>query len=292
MSSRVSGIMGLFAWTMALLLLMGNLGYFSKLILSSTPDTEVWSGPLMPGKRYPLPDIATARVIGEPVGKDAAKATVAARPAMEKPKPEVKVLEPVPVPPVKDEKKEPPVTPPPAETARPEKKVVARVDEEHGRYVVQVGSFVLEMGMESLLTRMRENGLEPRVGVKEESVRLNNVQAGPYSRLEDAKVMETVLKSNGYDVAVEETWEGFILSLSRSLLLGFAVHDMEKAQTLGVKPLRMVKIEADMPVKKVFFGPYVSKDEARRMSERVAKLGLAVPVIKSWDPDAMGQTEN
>jgi len=285
--SRVSGMMGLIAWTMAVLLLMGNLGYYSRLLLTHRQEPDLWAGPLMPGKRYNLPDISQARVIKGGEKKEVIEAKVPE---------EVKRLESLPVEPEKKEEKQaapPPPVPPPALEARvvAAAEGVPKVDEDRGRYIVQAGSFVLEMGMEGLVTRMRENGMQPKTGIREESVRLNNVQAGPFGTLEEAKVVETVLKSNGYDVEVEETWEGYILSLSRSLLLSFAIHDMEKAQTLGIKPLRMVKIEADMPVRKVFFGPYASKEEARRMSERVAQLGLAVPVIKAWEPGSMGQVE-
>lgn len=285
MSSRVSSMMGLMAWTMAVLLLMGNLGYYSKLFMTPKPEVDLWTGPLMPGKRYGLPELDKARVQGSPSQKEEVVAEV---------KPEVKQLEPsVLEVSVKEEEKPPPPSPPPPLPSPPEVKVEAKgggeVVDGQGKFVVQVGNFVLEMGMDSLLTRMRENGMDPQIGVKEESVRLNNVQAGPFRKMEDAKVVETVLKSNGYDVEVEETWEGYIISLSRSLLLGFAAHDMEKAQSLGINPLRMVKTEADMPVKNLFLGPYSSKEEARQVSERIAKLGLAVPVIKAWGPDVMGK---
>ncbi|MEO5329068.1 MAG: SPOR domain-containing protein [Magnetococcus sp. THC-1_WYH] len=281
MSSRVSGMMGILAWTMAVLLLMGNLGYYSKLLMTQRVEGDLWTGPLMPGKRYGLPELGQARVLGSPEKKSDVAPEVSQ---------EVKALAPPPEVLVKEE--ETPPAPPPV-VVPPEVKVETKSGLDgavgSGGFVVQVGNFVLEMGTDSLLARMRENGMDPQIGVKEESIRLNNVQAGPFRKMEEAKVMETVLKSNGYDVEVEETWEGYIISLSRSLLLGFAVHDMEKAQSLGITPLRMVKVEADMPVKNLFLGPYSSKDEARRVSERIAKLGLAVPVIKAWGPNVMGK---
>ncbi|MBF0133945.1 MAG: SPOR domain-containing protein [Magnetococcales bacterium] len=286
MSSRVSGMMGILAWTMAVLLLMGNLGYYSKLLMTQRVEGDLWTGPLMPGKRYGLPELGQARVLGSPEKKS----DVAPEVSQEVKPQEVKTLAPPPEVLVKEEEKPP--APPPV-VVPPEVKVEAKSGLDgavgSGGFVVQVGNFVLEMGTDSLLARMRENGMDPQIGVKEESIRLNNVQAGPFRKMEEAKVMETVLKSNGYDVEVEETWEGYIISLSRSLLLGFAVHDMEKAQSLGITPLRMVKVEADMPVKNLFLGPYSSKDEARRVSERIAKLGLAVPVIKAWGPNVMGK---
>ncbi|MBF0416094.1 MAG: SPOR domain-containing protein [Magnetococcales bacterium] len=283
MPSRISGIMGLLAWAMALLLLMGNLGYYSKLILSHKPEQDVWTGSLMPGKRYPLPDISQAKVI-KGSGTNSGDEVNKVKPTEEK------VAESKP----KEEKKEVKRLPPPVEAkveTKVEPKVDTKIEDARGQFVVLVGDFVLELGMESLLKRLKDNGLQPRTGVKKESVRLNNVQAGPFLHLEDAKVAETVLKSHGYEAEVVETWEGFIISMSRSLLLGEAVADMEKGRSLGVKPVRMVKIEVDMPVNKVFFGPFISKEEALKMSERVAKLGLSVPVIKPWEPGAMGQEE-
>jgi len=289
-SSRVSGMMGILAWTMAVLLLMGNLGYYSKLWMTQRVEGDLWTGPLMPGKRYGLPELGQARVLGSPEKKGdvASEMSQEVKPQEVKPvAPSPEVLAEV----VVKEEVKPPVAPP--VVLPPEVKVEAKGGLDggvgSGGFVVQVGNFVLEMGMDSLLARMRENGMDPQIGMKEESIRLNNVQAGPFKKMEEAKVMETVLKSNGYDVEVEETWEGYIISLSRSLLLGFAVHDMEKAQSLGITPLRMVKVEADMPVKNLFLGPYPSKDEARRVSERIAKLGLAVPVIKAWGPNVMGK---
>ena len=147
-------------------------------------------------------------------------------------------------------------------------------------FFVQVGSFVLDLGVDSLMDRLRAKGMEPHLKTVREQVRLNNVQAGPFPNLEEAKEAETILKAAGMAIQVEETWEGFIISLGQHPLLGYAIQKMESARNLGVKTLRVVKIEVDRPVKKVLIGPYINKDDARRISAKVAKLGLAIPVIQ------------
>ena len=149
-------------------------------------------------------------------------------------------------------------------------------------FLVETGSFILDHGIDSLLKGLRDNGFEPYVKTVRETIRLNNVQAGPFPQLEDGKEAEAILKAAGIPVALEETWEGFVVSLGQSPLLGRAMKDLVKARGLGVKALRVVKIEVDRPVKKVFIGPYLTKNEAKKIVSRISKLGLAVPVIREW----------
>ena len=151
-------------------------------------------------------------------------------------------------------------------------------------FVVQLGSYVLQMGADSMVQQLQSSGLKPHVLVYREQVRLNNVQAGPFKSLEEAKEAEAKLKAGGVIAETEEIWEGFILSVSKSILLSYAVEDMKKVTSLGVEPVRMVKVEADLPVRKVVLGPYPTKDEATAMSVQASRLGLVVPVIKPYLP--------
>ncbi|MBF0438838.1 MAG: SPOR domain-containing protein [Magnetococcales bacterium] len=226
-----------------------------------TPEEAIWPGPVMPGKLLALPDSASARVVGQ------------ANAVVEKPKgvvPVVKV-EPAPVAPA------PVVAPPPA---APPPAPPAAVTE--GRFVVQVGSYVLNLGVDSLVDQLKTAGLNPRLETVQERVPLNNVQAGPYEQLEMAKEVEAKLKAGGYHVQVEESWEGFILSLNKSVLLSHAVEEMEQVRRLGVTPLRLVKVVTDLAVRKILLGPFDTKEKAMKMSARVAEMGIAVPVLKTW----------
>lgn len=221
-----------------------------------TPDHELWTGPMMPDKLLPLPDPASARVVG--------KAVVAVTEKPVTPPPPVAKLEPV-------VKSLPPLVPPP-----PAPKV------EEGKFVVLIGSFALKMGMDSLMEQLNKEGLKPRIEVVEERVSLNNVQAGPFEQLEQAKEAEAKLKAGGLEAEVEETWEGFIISLSKSLLLSHAFDEMVRIKALGVTTLRMVKVDADLSVRKILLGPFETKEKAIKISSQVAALGIAVPVLKTW----------
>ncbi len=218
-----------------------------------TPENLPWSGPPMPGKLYALSDPALARVVGQKGDAVVAKVAVAPPPVMK--------VEPQPVKPP-----EPPPSPP--------------VDE--GKFVVQVGSFALNMGAESLIEKLKGEGFLPWVEVVQDRVSLNNVQAGPFKQLEEAKEAEVKLKAGGLQAQVEENWEGYIISLNKSLFLGNAFAEMERARGLGVEILRMVKVEVSLAVNKVFLGPYKTKEKANQMSAKVAELGFSVPVLKTW----------
>ncbi|MBF0624014.1 MAG: SPOR domain-containing protein [Magnetococcales bacterium] len=153
-------------------------------------------------------------------------------------------------------------------------------------FIVQAGSFAMRMGAETLVRRLREKGLEPRLVQRTEMVLLNNVQAGPYPTLHQAKEAEIKLRSAGYAARVEKGWEGHIISISKELLLANAIQEMEAVEKLDVRPLRIVKVEDAQKVHKVILGPFSSQKEAHTLSGRLTNFGLAVPLIKRWDPIA------
>lgn len=231
----------------------------------ATPDNALWPGPVMPGKQFALDDPARARVVG-----GAASTPAPAEKPKEKP-PVVAKAEPAPV---KPPPAAAPSPPPPPIPASPEVTV--------GKFVVQVGSFALNMGVDSLIEKLKKHGMNPRVETVQDRVSLNNVQAGPFKSLEAAKEAEARLKAGGFPAQVEENWEGFIISLGRHLLLGHALEEKERVRLLGVGPLRMVKTDTDLSVRKILLGPYETKERALTMSAKVAELGIAVPVLKTW----------
>ncbi|MBF0165663.1 MAG: SPOR domain-containing protein, partial [Magnetococcales bacterium] len=150
------------------------------------------------------------------------------------------------------------------------------------QFMVQVGSFALNMGIDSLVEQLTKVGLTPRVETVQEKTSLNSVQVGPFARLDQAKEAEAKLKAGGIKARVEESWEGYVIVLSKSLLLGHAMEELERIKALGATPARLVKVESDLTVRKVLLGPYESKDRALKMSARVAELGIASPVLKTW----------
>ncbi|MBF0182267.1 MAG: SPOR domain-containing protein [Magnetococcales bacterium] len=247
-------------------LLVQGMGYLG--LGFRTPENEVWQGPLMPGKQLALPDANSARVVTGDKSE----------PVAEKPKekPKEEVIKPPPPP------ETPAPAPTPAPVAEPPPAPLAQPPVTSGKYVVQIGSFALNMGVESLLEQLRKAGFTPRVEQVQDRVNLNNVQAGPYGTLEAAKVAEAKLKAGGMTVQVEESWEGFIISLSKFILLGHATDEVERVKGLGVAPLRIVKVHTDLAVRKVLLGPYETKDKAQKISAQVAGLGIAVPVLKTW----------
>ncbi|MBF0296658.1 MAG: SPOR domain-containing protein [Magnetococcales bacterium] len=246
-------------------LLVQGMGYLG--LGFRTPETELWKGPLMPGKQLPLPDASGARVVtgdkSEPVPEK----------PKEKPREEVK-LPPAP--------ETPPPAPTPAPAPEPPPAPLAQPPVSGGKFVVQIGSFALNMGVESLLEQLRKAGFTPRIEQVQDRVNLNNVQAGPFETLEGAKVAEAKLKAGGMTVQVEESWEGYIISLSKFLLLGHATDELERVKGMGIAPLRIVKVNTDLAVRKVLLGPYETKERAQKVSAQVAGLGIAVPVLKTW----------
>ncbi|MEO5333009.1 MAG: SPOR domain-containing protein [Magnetococcus sp. YQC-5] len=254
------------------MLVIGSLVVLNILVLGmswmgkgfKTPENEIWRGPVMPGKLLELSPLPKGEVSATP------KPTVT--PPVEKPKVDKPVETPVPV--VKQAAVVAKPPPPPVTTTS-----IAPVS---GKFVVQIGSFALNLGVDSLLEQLTKAGLNPRVEMIQERVSLNNVQAGPYKTLESAKEAEAKLKAGSIKAQVEESWEGYIISLNKSLLLGQAVEELERIRSLGVAPLRVVKVDVDLVVRKVLIGPYESKERAKKMSAEVAAMGFAAPVVKTW----------
>jgi cell division septation protein DedD len=148
-------------------------------------------------------------------------------------------------------------------------------------FLVDVGHFVLPKGADILLRRLKLHGMEARVEAHRELVKLNDVQAGPFPTWESAREAETKLRAGGVDAILtpQETWEGFVISLGQFYLLSSAAQIREMAEMLEVQPVRMVKVERDMDVKRVVMGPYPTREEAKEISSRLAILGLAAPTI-------------
>ncbi|MEO5348959.1 MAG: SPOR domain-containing protein [Magnetococcus sp. YQC-3] len=227
----------------AMLLVLIGLNLGVLLFMSATGREEIWRGPPMPGKRFLLPDPAQAKEVPPPAEQ----------------------------PPEKKEAK--------AVEAKP-KPVVASSSGKTG-FIVQSTGF-LDLGTTVLMEQLRKAGMEPWVETAQEMVRLNDVQAGPYNSQKDAKEAEAQLKAAGIASKVEETWEGFILSLSRSAILGEALQELEKAKGLGLSAVRLAKVEEERSVRRVCLGPFPTKEKAKEVSARVAKLGLTIPTIKEW----------
>ncbi|MBF0191771.1 MAG: SPOR domain-containing protein [Magnetococcales bacterium] len=247
-----------------------------------TPENALWPGPVMPDKQLALPDPATARVVAQPTAPAAEKPP---EPKIE-PKPEPKIepkpepkIEPKPEPKI-EPKPEPKIEPKPE--PKPPKPPAAPASVPGEQFMVQVGSFALNMGVDSLVEQLTRVGLTPRVETVQEKTSLNTVQVGPFARLDQAKEAEAKLKAGGITARVEESWEGYVMVLGKSLLLGHAMEELERIKALGAVPARLVKVESDLTVRKVLLGPYESKERARKMSARVAELGIASPVIKTW----------
>ncbi|MBF0584443.1 MAG: SPOR domain-containing protein [Magnetococcales bacterium] len=226
-----------------LCVLLAGVGLVIFVFMPSTSLEDIWRGSPMPGKRLALPDPSTAVVVVTP------------------PPPEEKVATPA----VEPAKKE----------AKPEKPA------NKAGYIVHAGTF-LDLGINVAMDRLRKSGLEPWEESIQEMVPLNDVQAGPFDSRAAAKQAEAQLKAAGITAKAEETWEGFIISLSQSFSLGEALQELERAKSLGISTVRLVKIEAERTVRKIYVGPFSTKYRAKEISARVAKLGLAVPIIKEW----------
>ncbi|MBF0162567.1 MAG: SPOR domain-containing protein [Magnetococcales bacterium] len=247
MSPLVSMINLRFAPHALLLLLLGaNVWIF--IAMTTVSQEALWTGPPMPGKRLALADPGQAKVAATPPAAAQEKKSPEESAAVSKPKP---------------------VEKPP--TGR-------------GEYIVQVGGFFQELGANAMVERLRKGGFEPWVETTQEVVRLNDVQAGPFASPKDAKEAEAQLKAIGIVAKTEETWEGFVISLSRSFNLGEAMQEMEKAQELGIRSVRLVKVDEERSVRRVCVGPYSNKEKAKEVSAKIAKIGLTVPVIKERIP--------
>ncbi|MBF0186673.1 MAG: SPOR domain-containing protein [Magnetococcales bacterium] len=284
-------VLSLLPWIAVVVLLAANILLFVS--GSSSGPGALWTGPEMPGKIMALPE--------QPEWLEAALSTSTPHQPAKPASPPSKMVLASPsqseqtTPPAKLQTAPQPKAPAahPVDTAQtaiqaaPEQRPPPVLESstpqtayDSPRYVVQAGSFVLEMGADSLMKRLKENGFTPILESTTETIQVNNVQAGPFASLEQAKQAEVRLKANGMDVEAEETWEGYIISLNKSYMLGYAIQDLELAKKLEITPVRIVKVATDLPVRKVIIGPFDTHKEAKAISAEVSHLGLAVPVIK------------
>lgn len=232
--------------------ILGSLSLWIYAFMSSTSPGDIWRGPPIPGRAMALSDRslafdATGVIEGSPL------------PASETPSAPVKTVT------------------PPAQKKQTEESSSGSA----GGFVVYAGTF-FDLGVNVAMERLRKIGLEPWEELAQEMVSVNDVQAGPYASREEAKEAEAQLRAAGVTAKAVETWEGFVISLSQIISLGDAVQEMEKARALGLSTVRLMKIESERSVRKIYVGPFSTKTKAKEISARVAKLGLAVPVIKDW----------
>lgn len=297
-------VMGVLPW-LALVTLLGLNGYQSYWATRQAPrETDgLWTGPLMPGKPVPVAerpkkvepvveekkelyeDEPLRDMVVKPPEQDVPEAVVdktsdkaLAAAAAKKPLPKTAT-------PVPDPREKPKTAPQPVAQAVPQPRM------ESG-YIVQAGDFVLKMGTDTLVKRLKDHGMTPFVEGEVDMVLLNSVQAGPFATLEAAKEAEVKMKAAGQDAVVSDTWEGYVVTLGKFYLLGYAMQAMENAERLNVKPMRMIKIEVPLEVQKVYLGPFPTREKAKELSARIAQLGLAVPVIKEWKAKEPHNTGN
>nr|CRH06355.1 Conserved protein of unknown function. Containing sporulation domain [Candidatus Magnetococcus massalia] len=173
--------------------------------------------------------------------------------------------------------------PPPTRKAKPATPTAPPKVVEGSRFIVQVGSFVYAFGAEKLVERLHNHGYKAAVIVSEEMVNLNQVQAGPYGDLESAKEAELKLRAGGLPATIEKSWEGLIVTIGESMMLGQAISMMEQSERLYVHPLRLMKVEAPQKLSKVVLGPYAKQKRAKSIAGSMSELGMMSPLIKVWE---------
>ncbi|MGN7610613.1 SPOR domain-containing protein [Magnetococcales bacterium HHB-1] len=272
-------------WIILVVLLAGNGMIWYASWLAHTESGDVWEGALLPGKVMRLPDRTPVADALPVVAKAEEEKKAPAKKAPEEqfvpdkliPIPDAKPHIVAAVPPRKD--RTPEVSPKPVVRKKSD---VDYATLENG-YVVRAGRFVLGMGPESLIKRLKKRGMKPRLVQVREMVMMHLVQAGPFPTLEAAKEAEIKLRANGKDVRVEETWEGFMLSISRYYLLSYAMEELREAERLEISPVRLMRVASDLPVKKVILGPYPEQKDAAAMSAAIYDMGLSYPVVEAWN---------
>jgi cell division septation protein DedD len=228
---------------------------------SADDEKAVWDGPLMTQKIFQLPDPSTAKIVNPGIRKKRKK-KVATPQLVTSDAPET-------------------ITSSDAPADEEEEEVV------YGRkkFIVQVGQFMSDSGVDSLVKTMQDRGYYPKVQVIQKKSFLNNVQAGPYISMEAARESEVKLRANGKNVKVESGEEGYIISLSKSARLSPALTNMEKYDAMGIAPLRLVKAAQFKPVKSVYMGPYNSKAKALEVKTRMSGISLSIPLLQEWKED-------
>ncbi|MBF0447007.1 MAG: SPOR domain-containing protein [Magnetococcales bacterium] len=222
--------------------------------LSSKDVDGLWEGPLMPKKYFPLPDISMAKIIDATGIRIRPKeASLPAKLEMAK-----KI-------PTSD-----PVTPPSA------------ID--RSKYIVQLGEFDNQAGVDVLVAAMKARGYDPKVNRIQKPGHMNEVQAGPFINLEQARRAEVLLRASGMDVWVDRTEQGHVISLTKSENLFSAMAVMERVKALEISPLKLIKVASDAGTFQVFMGPYNSKEKADEVFERMESISLTEAKIEKWKP--------
>lgn len=266
----IVAIFRILPWVLMVMLVGLNLWVFVLSPGSELNDEGVWTGEPLSGKPLALTELVEDKVVAPPKnGREPAPGeTKETTKSSEAPLSEVMA-------------KTPSSEPPPVKLETSASEAPPGVKK---AFTVQAGSFILDQGVDSLMERLREKGMKPYVETVVEPIRLNAVQAGPYKELEDAREAEARLKAAGMAFSMEKSGGAFIISLSQSPLLRWAVEDLDKARDLGVKMLRVVKVGVNRPVKKVLVGPFATESRAEVIRARVEKLGGAVPIVREWRP--------
>ncbi|MBF0308980.1 MAG: SPOR domain-containing protein [Magnetococcales bacterium] len=254
-------------WSVLLLMALLNAAYFGTALLKARHGGgEEATAHVLDVPLYPIPprpaDLLTRSHPAPPPAK-----VVAEAPSPPPPPPVVKEKEPV-------------------KPAKPTAKVPEKRVEESktGGILVQAGSFVLKAGADTLVEQLKKGGVESKIQVETETVSLNLVQAGPFENRSVAREMEAKLLAGGMDAKIEETWEGFLVAINKTLYLSQGVQDMDKARKLGVKPLRMVKVPEAHQMYKVVVGPFGNRTQAKETSEKLANMGISMPIIRGGQP--------
>ncbi|MBF0380841.1 MAG: SPOR domain-containing protein [Magnetococcales bacterium] len=237
---------------------------------SPDDDGEIWDGPLMTEKLYQLPDPATAKIVNTGIKKKRRKNIETQQLVVEQPA------------------KTTPEASAPSEDPYVEEEYEEEEEEEvtyPKKFIVQVGQFMSESGVDSLIKNMQNRGYYPKVSVIKQKSYLNNVQAGPYATVEAARESEVKLRANGKVVKVESSEDGYIISLSKSSKLSPALTSMQRYDAMGIAPLRLVKAAQFKPVKSVYMGPYNSRQKAEEVKTRMAGISMAIPVVHEWEEE-------
>lgn len=255
---RMPTAFGFFPLVLVMFLATMNVGV---LFIGEPVDFEMdlWEGPLMPGKLFPLPLPTLAKIIS-PVA-------VRTVPVVQN---KLETLEPVAVA-VKEVKKQ----------VQEEPEKLAAVPD---RFIVQLGQFKSRSDTGPLMSNLSNQGYDAKVQVLMDNGYMNEVQAGPFWSLERAREFEVRLRAVGMDVWVQPSDEGYFISLIKAETLEDALAEMNRVEAMGINPVRLVKVENRRPVHTVFMGPYNSKAKANEVMGRMGNVDLAVPEVTPWSP--------
>ncbi|MBF0449015.1 MAG: SPOR domain-containing protein [Magnetococcales bacterium] len=253
MAIRLPAIFGIVPLLLVVILATLNVAVLINGLSSKDVD-GLWEGPLMPKKYFPLPDISMAKII------DATGVRIRPKEANRPAKLEIAKKSSTPDP------------------------VAAPSAINRSKYVVQLGEFNNQAGVDALVAVMKAKGYDPKVNRIQKPGQMNEVQAGPFINLEQARRAEVLLRASGMDVWVDHTEQGHVISLTKSQNLFSAMAVMEKVKSLEISPLKLIKVASDAGTFQVFMGPYNSKAKADEVLERMEKISLTVAKIEKWKP--------